>query len=219
MGERTLDCAPLARRGKYPLMNQSPSLFGTPREWAIDLAIMTAVGAFLGVIGPIGTFYGGPIELRVALWVGNSWVGLVVLSSAVRLSLRLSRRLELPIWFGLAVGVAVGSLPLALITDLFSMAIWPPSHGRFSPLFPQYAQVLFIAEPVTLAYYFVAYRGWRAASRQAQARRPSRTTGSARVSARASLTVCRRTLDAICFACRWRTTSCAPTPRAALTSC
>jgi len=71
----------------------------------------------------------------------------------------------------MGLGVAIGSLPLAVITDLFSAWVWPPSHGRFSPLFRQYAQVLAMAEPVSFAYYFVADRGWRAASREARAER------------------------------------------------
>ena len=167
MGERARDCAPLTAGGKHAPMNQSPSVVGTPREWAIDLAVMTAVGAFLGVIGPFGTFYGGPIELRVAYWIGNSWIGLIVLSITVRLSLRLAIRADLPIWFAVAMGVAVGSVPLAVITDLLSAWAWPPSHGRLSPLFTQWAYVLAMAEPVSFAYYFVTDRGWRAASRQA----------------------------------------------------
>ena len=56
-------------------MSETPSVFGTPREWAIDLAVMTAIGVFLGVIGPFGSFYGGPVELRIAYWVANMWIG------------------------------------------------------------------------------------------------------------------------------------------------
>ena len=50
-------------------MKPFPHLLGTPREWATDLAIMTALGVFLGVIGPFGSFYGGAGRARIGYWV------------------------------------------------------------------------------------------------------------------------------------------------------
>ena len=144
-------------------MGSYPRLFGTPREWAIDLALMTALGVFLGVIGPFGSFYGGGLELRVGYWVVNMWVGFIVVSTVVRLSLRAARRLDLPIWFAIGIGVAIGALPLALILGEFSARFWPPNHGRMTALFPMYAQTLAMSEPFSLAYYFLAIRGWRGA--------------------------------------------------------
>src|SRR5580658_570507 len=119
-------------------MTQIPSLTGTPREWAIDLAIITAVGAFLGVIGPFGSFYGGPAGLRIAYWVANLWIGFIVLSTIVRLSMRFAIRLDLPTWFAIAAGVAVGAAPLAIALAYFSAWFWPPNHGRTNSFFLQY---------------------------------------------------------------------------------
>ena len=148
-------------------MNETPSVFGTPREWALDLAIMTAVGVVFGLIGPFGTFNGGPVELRLAYWVANAWVGFIVLSMTVRLSIRASTRLDLPVWFALAMGVAIGALPISIEVAYFGAWMWPPNHGQVSPLFQQYGQVLVISEPLAFAYYFLADRGrrgtvWRA---------------------------------------------------------
>lgn len=154
-------------------MSQYPSLLGTPREWAIDLAIMTAVGAFLGLIGPFGSYYGGGLETRIAYWVANVWIGFIVLSIVVRLSLRAAIRLDLPIWFALAMGVAIGAAPLSIVLDFFSARFWPPNHGQLNPPFAQYGQVLAMSEPFAFGYYFLADRGWRAAVRQrAQASTP-----------------------------------------------
>jgi hypothetical protein len=151
------------------MTSQVPSLFGTPREWAIDLAIITVVGAFLGVIGPFGSFYGGPIELRIAYWVANLWIGFIVMSTSVRLSMRFAIRLDLPIWFAIAVGVAVGAAPLSIALGYFSAWAWPPNHGRVSALFELYGQTLVLAEPFAFAYYFLGDRGWRGAVARAQA--------------------------------------------------
>ncbi|HEY2661150.1 MAG TPA: LytTR family DNA-binding domain-containing protein [Caulobacteraceae bacterium] len=148
-------------------MSESPSLFGTPREWATDLAIATAIGVFLGMIGPFGSFNGGPPELRIAYWVVNMWIGFIVLSTVVRTSLRVGIGLDLPIWFTLAVGVAIGALPLGYIVGAFSSLFWPGNHGRMSPLLIQYGQTLVISEPCAFGYYFLADRGWRSAATKA----------------------------------------------------
>ena len=163
-------------------MIETPSLFGTPREWALDLAIMTAVGVFFGLIGPFGTFYGGPTEVRVAYWVALIWIGFIVLSTIVRLSMRASIRLDLPVWFALGLGVAVGAVPLSIGLAYFGAWLWPPNHGQAAPLFAEYGQVLAISEPFAFAYYFLADRGWRGTVRRAQAARaaPPVAAGDAR---------------------------------------
>ena len=139
-------------------MRPPPSLLGTPRDWAIDLGVATAIGAFLGVIGPFGSFNGGPIEMRIAYWVADMWIGFITLTFAVRLSLRAARRLDLPIWFALALGAAVGSLPAGLSIALFSSWFWPGNHGAVSPFPVWYGESLAIAEPFSFAFYFLGGR-------------------------------------------------------------
>jgi hypothetical protein len=146
----------------------APSLFGTPREWAKDLATATVIGVFLGVIGPFGSFYGGALELRIPYWVANMWIGFVVLSTVVRFSMKAAMRLDLPVWFTLAIGVAVGSLPLGFLVGWFSALFWPGNHGRFSDFGVWYGQTLVVAEPCSFAYYFFGDRGWRRAVHDAQ---------------------------------------------------
>ncbi|HEY5008641.1 MAG TPA: LytTR family DNA-binding domain-containing protein [Caulobacteraceae bacterium] len=147
-------------------MSDTPRLFGTPREWATDLAIMTAIGVFLGVIGPFGSFDGGNVVARIAYWVANIWIGFLALSTIVRLAARGAVQFDLPIWFAIAVGVAVGALPLAIVLRFFSAWVWPPNHGRMTPLFTQYAQTLALSEPLSFAYYFLVERGWKASAKR-----------------------------------------------------
>ncbi len=146
-------------------MSETPSVFGTPREWATDLAIMTAVGVFLGVIGPFGSFDGASVAARIAYWVANMWIGFLALSTIVRLAARGAMRFDLPIWFVIAAAVAVGALPLAIVLRFFSAWVWPPNHGRMTPLFTQYTQTLAISEPLSFGYYFLVERGWKAAAK------------------------------------------------------
>ena len=146
-------------------MSETPRLFGTPREWAIDLAIMTVVGVFLGLIGPFGSFDNPDVAARVAYWVANVWIGFIALSTVVRLAAAGARRFDLPVWFVIAVGVAAGALPLAFALRYFSAWVWPPNHGHLSPMFSQYAQVLALSEPLSFGYYFLIDRGWRGAAK------------------------------------------------------
>jgi hypothetical protein len=141
-------------------MSQDPSLLGTPREWAKDLAAATVIGVFFGVIGPFGSFNGGALGPRIAYWVANMWIGFIILTTVVRVSVRAGERMDLPVWFALALGTAIGVVPLSIVLALFSAWVWPPNHGRVSSLFSQYGQALVIAEPFAFVYYFVVDRVW-----------------------------------------------------------
>jgi hypothetical protein len=139
-------------------MSDPPPIFGTPREWAKDLTLATVIGIFLGVIGPFGSFYGGPIETRIFFWIGDMWIGFAILSIMIRLSVRMAIRLDVPIWFALATGVALGSAPLSLILNIYSMATWAGSHGRLRDLVVQYSETLAIAAPMSFFYYWIGVR-------------------------------------------------------------
>lgn len=149
-------------------MSDSPPLFGTPREWATDMAIATAIGVFLGVIGPFGSFNSGPAEMRIAFWTIDVWIGFIVISTTVRLSMRAALRFDLPAWFALPVGVAIGCGPLMILISLFSSLFWPSVHSHMGSLLGQYGQILAISEPCAFAYYFLADRGMRTAVGSAQ---------------------------------------------------
>jgi hypothetical protein len=139
-------------------------LLGTPREWALDLAVATGIGAFLGLIGPFGSFYGGPLETRLAYWIANLWIRLIILSLATRLSMRAARRIDLPVWFALPAAVGIGCLPLAWLVELYSMSFWPGAHGRMAPFLTLYGQTLAISEPCAFGYYFLLDRRGRRAA-------------------------------------------------------
>jgi hypothetical protein len=146
-------------------MVKAEGLFGTPREWAQDLAIATGIGAFLGVIGPFGSFNGAGLEVRLFYWIANLWIGFVMLSVIVRLSLKAGSRLDLPVWFALPVGTAIGALPLGFTIAVFSAVAWPPNHGRISALGVWYVQTLALSLPCSLFYYFMTGRAGRYTAR------------------------------------------------------
>jgi len=142
-------------------MSEGRSLRGTPREWAIDLAVVTVIGVFLGLIGPFGSYDGAGPELRVAYWVGNMWIGFLVLATTVRLCILIALRTDMPIWFAIALGVAVGALPLTVLLSLYSGLFWPPAHGRFGTNYVHYGQALVMSEPLAFGFYYLMQRNWR----------------------------------------------------------
>ncbi|MDE2355581.1 MAG: LytTR family transcriptional regulator DNA-binding domain-containing protein [Alphaproteobacteria bacterium] len=145
-------------------MTRPVPFLGTPREWAIDLAIAGAIGAFLGVIGPFGTYEAAGAPLRIAYWIGNLWIGFGVLSLTARLAVRMAERLDLPVWFALGLAIAVGALPLTLILRLYSALIWPPNHGLTGPFFGTYVQVLILSEPLAFVFFYLMDQRWSLAT-------------------------------------------------------
>jgi hypothetical protein len=142
-------------------MNTAGILLGTPREWARQVTVAVVIGVFLGVIGPFGNFNSGPLEMRVAYWVIDTMIGLFILSVIVRGSVLLAIRFEIPMWFAVPVGAAVGAAPLSLVIALFSTRFWPGGHsGQASPLH-WYGQTLALSEPcAAIFYYLIAGRNW-----------------------------------------------------------
>jgi hypothetical protein len=167
-------------------MARTGGLFGTPREWAQDLAIATGIGAFLGVIGPFGSYNGGSLELRLFYWIANLWIGFILLSIIVRLTLKAGSRLDLPVWFALPIGVAIGALPLGAALAVFSALVWPGTGGRIGHFLVWYGETLAIAEPCAFGYYYltgnrerysVRYEAGRHAARAcAESQTPAPTT-------------------------------------------
>jgi hypothetical protein len=124
----------------------------TIREWGTDLAIGTAMGAFLGVIGPFGSYFNGPVWQRIGFQVVNFWVGVLIFGTMVRMlnRLRLAPRLFWPV---LAAGVAAVDAPFSMAVRRFAGQIWP--RVRFPGPLEWYAQALITSAPVVVAFVFL----------------------------------------------------------------
>ncbi len=57
-------------------MNAQPvsPRYALVRRIIIDLAVMTAIGVFLAVIGPFGSI-AAPLPERLVTWIGFAWIG------------------------------------------------------------------------------------------------------------------------------------------------
>lgn len=111
------------------------------------LAGAAAIGLFLGLIGPFGSYLSGPPWQRVAYWVATLSLGAVAFALPARAILhRGMGRLRTSVW--LAALVAAVSLPFAALVGLIASAIWPQLASR--GMLDWYGQVLMIATPLVV---------------------------------------------------------------------
>jgi hypothetical protein len=124
---------------------------GTPRDGAISLAVVTAVGVALALLGPFGTFLNGGLGVRLAYWIGLLWVSMLFYLPSLWAGWRLSVRFDLPLWFGVATAILVASLPMAGVSRFAARLVWTRFVAGMSPL-DWYGETLIVALPLCFAY-------------------------------------------------------------------
>ncbi len=129
----------------------TPRLFGDRRDWARELAVATAAGVFLGLVGPFGSYLSGPPALRLGYWVAALWIGTCLFGVTVRPAIRGARHFGLPLSAALAAATAIAAVPIALLCHAAAAALWPGPIGRIG-LLAFYAQTLVISAPITVGY-------------------------------------------------------------------
>ncbi len=122
------------------------------RYWAIDLAVATVAGLFLGLIGPYGSYLNGPLWQTVAFQICCFWLGTLIFGSVIRLLLRFA----LPTtWLVIVIIVVVAlvTLPFSMLVARLGTWIWP--FLARNGMAEWYVQGLITAEPVVLGLTFV----------------------------------------------------------------
>ncbi|KQY75453.1 LytTR family DNA-binding domain-containing protein [Brevundimonas sp. Root1423] len=112
-------------------MSDTPN---TARVWAIELAVCLATGALMGVIGPFGSFFNDVLAVRIAYWVSVFLICGVTLRLAIRVLAPRARRAGVPVWAWAPAMVLALGLPLAGITRMIAIAIWPGIRQGVSPV-------------------------------------------------------------------------------------
>jgi hypothetical protein len=132
-----------------------------PRGWKRELAVAASVGAFLGVIGPFGSYSSAPFVERIAYWVASAILGTLIFGTAVRIiaGRRLSHASAVAL---VVIAAALLSLPFALVVALPAHALWPRTAAI--PLPAWYLQVLMVAAPLCAAWLLFARRTTSGAS-------------------------------------------------------
>lgn len=126
------------------------------RAWAVEFAVATAVGAFLGLIGPFGNYLNGSAEVRIAYWVGVFWIGAAVFGGGARLGHAATARWDLPVWFAPALTALVCSAIMAAVSRNVAVQVWPNLEDL--PAIQWFFQVLVLSAPLVAAHAFRQHR-------------------------------------------------------------
>lgn len=131
-------------------------------DWASDLAVATAGGAFLGLLGPFGSYLNGPAWQRVVFQVGCFWAGILMFGTLIRLLDRMRLR-PAAFWAALMGGVAVIDAPFSFVVSRFAHLLWP-YLTRLPPPGEWYLQALITSVPVVVGFVFLIR--WRERKRR-----------------------------------------------------
>jgi hypothetical protein len=147
------------RAGTYREMNQqsSPSQRRIFRRIVIDLAVMVAIGVFLGVLGPFGSS-AAPLPVRIVSWTGFALLGYVFYRPMDPLATWAHRTLDLPRWALLIATSLIATFPMSVaiiaIGSLPNAPVWPGLESAMAT----YLSVLVIGGAVT-AFFNLAKPG------------------------------------------------------------
>lgn len=141
-------------------MNPPPAQPASPRHALarriiIDLAVMTAIGVFLALIGPFGSI-AAPLPERLLTWIGFAWLGYACYRPMQSVVSWGERALALPRWGLLIASCLVATVPMtvavvAINTEPLGSLAWPGIETAMATYFA----VLVIGGAVTLGFNLV----------------------------------------------------------------
>lgn len=152
------------------MTTKAEPLLGTAREWVIDLAVAAAIGLFIGVLGPYGSYLNGPLGPRIFHFIVCFCVGTVIFGVLHRLAAAGAERFRVPVWLAIGVALFVGCVPLAVFISWLATTLWPILRDRIAPL-EWYGQCVFLSTPMLA--FFVARRALKARASVARAMAPT----------------------------------------------
>ena len=111
------------------------------RQLAIEIFIIAAIGALLGLLGPFGT-YAMPVAMRLAYWIGFILVGYVIYRPVQTVAIWLADATEIPVWTTLLFAAAMAAIPLTAVVGFALAGMRLETDYLGSAFGPLYLQVL-----------------------------------------------------------------------------
>ena len=142
----------------------------------VDLAVMTAIGLTLALIGPLGS-YDRPFSWRLVYWLGVAYAGYALYRPISGLAARYARRFDFPEPVMWSFGCLVATVPMSAIVWLLEQL---PGRVRWPSLevaLEVYGNVLVVGAGVTAIFYFLRPRA--SAREEASELQPCETTPEA----------------------------------------
>lgn len=126
------------------------------RRWGVGLAIATATGLIAALMGPFGNYEHVSLGDRLIYWPAMAWVSVAIFGAPLTL-IEAFRPAWASRWYvALLVGV-LGCLPLAVVTRLTAVSMWPGLAKEIGPL-GWVGQCLVISVPVVMIFWFATQR-------------------------------------------------------------
>lgn len=123
----------------------------TLRQILIDLAVMSVIGVFLGLIGPFGTI-DTPLAWRLLSWLGFAYAGYAIYRPMGQVVFRAERALALPrtgLWIA---AVLIATVPMSFVVQLVTSLPEPELWPGLEVMMAHYSAVLVIGGGVTLLF-------------------------------------------------------------------
>ena len=114
------------------------------RRLAVGFGLATTAGVFLGLIGPFGMYLNDDVPIRVAYSVATFWLGSLLFSLAIPAVTRLADEMSIPVWLWGPLTVAVISIPVAAVSRVSALMLWP-WLSRYVGVLEWYGQSLVIS--------------------------------------------------------------------------
>jgi len=107
---------------------------GGLRKEVLDFGTATLAGLILASMGPFGTYLAGPIETRIAYWVGLFWCSLLFYLPATSGARWIAGRFHIPDAVALGGTFAFAALPMSALTSFVAAQVWGAGGGYSAPL-------------------------------------------------------------------------------------
>ena len=140
--------------GDEPTLGKRAALL---RELLSDLAIMTVIGLFLGILGPFGSS-GLPLPVRLLSWLAFAYVGYACYRPLAPMVDWAERTLALPrtgLW---VAGVAIATVPMTVAVQALGNLSHPFRWPGLEIALTSYFYVLVVGGAVTLLFNMLAAR-------------------------------------------------------------
>jgi hypothetical protein len=148
----------------------------------IAVALSTAAGVFLGLLGPFGSYRNGAAPERIAYFVGTFWVASLLYAVIVPAAAQAAARARLPLWLWAPPVMAATAVPVAAVSRVGAQSLWP-WIGEQVGLLEWYGQSLTLSVAAVGAALLVR-RSWSASGTGPSARVASADEPPAEASAR-----------------------------------
>lgn len=130
---------------------QAPLTSHPLRQILIDLAVMSVIGVFLGLIGPFGTI-AVPMAWRLLSWLAFAYVGYAIYRPMGLVVAWAERKLALPpagLW---VAAVIIATVPMTVAVQIITSLPGPVRWPGIEVIVGTYSSVLVIGGAVTLLF-------------------------------------------------------------------